>query len=204
MVVGGYQTRNGYGQEIPHDAARWFKLHLDRESASWAYAKGEPFKTIASLELLGTLMGVMLLLEADEDQEMRSGCSVSVGGVTDNRGNRFAIAKLLTTKWPLAAFVAETAVQLETRGILLDVTWVPRELNVEADAITNCNVEWLSPELEIKTKFEDLPFMVLKEFLTLGEAFQKDLEAVNIEDATVTPHSHVGPAPLLKVRDPWD
>ena len=135
---------------------------------------------------------------------MRSGCSVSVGGVTDNRGNRFAIAKLLTTKWRLAAFVAETAVQLETRGILLDVTWVPRELNAEADAITNCNVEWLSPELEIKTKFENLPFMVLKELLTLGEAFQKDLEAVNTEDATVTPHNHVGPAPLLKVRDPWD
>ena len=45
--------------------------------------------------------------------------------------------------------------------------------------------------------------MVLKELLTLGEAFQKDLEAVNIEDATMTPQNHVGPAPLLKVRDPW-
>ena len=98
VVIGGYQTRNGFGQEIPHEAARWFKLHLDRANAGWAYSKGEPFKTIASLELLGTLMGIILLLDGDEDPAMRSGCAVSGGGVTDNRGNRFAVAKLLTTK----------------------------------------------------------------------------------------------------------
>jgi hypothetical protein len=204
VVVGGYQTRNGYGQEIPHEAARWFKLHLNRENAGWACAKGEPFKTIASLELLGTLLGIILLLEGDEDQEMRSGCSVSVGGITDNRGNRFAVAKLLTTKWPLAAFVAETAVQLEARGILLDVTWVPRELNTEADAITNSNTGWLKPELEIQVKFEELPFLILRELLSMGDEFQKDLEAVSTNDALVEPPAQKGPAALLKVRDPWD
>ena len=124
--------------------------------------------------------------------------------MTDNRGNPFAVAKLLTTKWPLAAFVAETAVQLETRGILLEVSWFPRELNAEADAITNCNVAWLNPELEIKTAFCDLPFLVLRELLALGEDFQKDLEVVNVDDASLTPQQQLGLATLLKVRDPWD
>ena len=80
---------------------------------------------------------------------MRSGCSVSVGGLTDNLGNQFAVAKLLTTKWPLSAFLAGIGVQLEMKNIMLDVAWVPRELNTEADEITNGDVAWLSPALEI-------------------------------------------------------
>ena len=58
------------------------------------------------------MLGVMLLLDGDEDPELRSGCAKSVGGLIDNRGNKFAVAKLLTTKWPLSAFVAELAAQL--------------------------------------------------------------------------------------------
>ena len=87
---------------------------------------------------------------------------------------------------------------------MLDVSWVPRELNAEADAITNCNVGWLNPELEIKTGFSDLPFLVLRDLLALGEEFQKDLEAVNVDDASVTLQQCAGPAALLKVRGPWD
>ena len=56
----------------------------------------------------------------------------------------------------------------------------------------------------IKTKFDELPFLVLKELLALGEDFQKDLEAVNVEDAMLTPQTQLGLAILLKVRDPWD
>ena len=87
---------------------------------------------------------------------------------------------------------------------MLEVAWVPRELNAEADAITNCNTGWLNPELEIKTAFCDLPFLVLRELLAMGEDFQKHLEAVNVEDANMTPQLQIGPATLLKVRDPWD
>ena len=98
VVIGGYQTRDGLGRAIPHAAAKRFMVTLNRETAAWAFAKGEPFQAIASLELLGTLLGTILLLDGDECPELRSGCGVSVGGLTDNRGNMFAVAKLLTTK----------------------------------------------------------------------------------------------------------
>ena len=87
---------------------------------------------------------------------------------------------------------------------MLDVTWVPRELNTEADAITNSNTGWLNPELEIQVKFEELPFLVLRELLSMGEKSQSDLEAVNTDDALVEPPAQKGPAALLKVRGPWD
>ena len=146
------------------------------------------------------MLWVMLLLDGDEDPELRNGCARSVGGLTDNRGNKFAVAKLLTTKWPLPAFVAELAAQLEARGILLDVSWVSRELNAEADAITNGEVNWLSASLQIKADIEKLPFKHLKDLLIAGSEFYQNLGVVNVEGAAPSKKA-LG---LLKVRDPWD
>ena len=146
------------------------------------------------------MLGITLLLDGDEDPAMRSGCSVSVRGLTDNLGNQFAVAELLTTKWPLSAFLAEIAVQLETKNIMLDVAWVPRELNTEADAITNGDVAWLTPALEIKKEMQELPFLVLKELLGPGTEFHKNIDATNLEGEEWRAKSNA----LLKVRHPWD
>ena len=83
-----------------------------------------PFRAIASLELLGTMLGLMLLVDETFSSERYFACSLSVGGITDNNGNRYAVTKMLTAKWPLLAFLAELSLQLESRGILLEVNWV--------------------------------------------------------------------------------
>ena len=145
------------------------------------------------------MLGVILLLDGDECPDLRSGCAVSVGGLTDNRGNKFAAAKLLTTKWPLAAFVAEMAAQLEHRGILLQVEWVPRELNAEADSITNGQVDWLTASLRLKVVLPELPFLILNELLAAGGEFYKGLENANVMGEELRPPNNT----LLKVRDPW-
>ena len=80
------------------------------------------------------------------------------------------------------------------------MTWVPRELNAEADAITNGQVTWLNPALRIIAKMEDLPFVLLKELLSAGGELYKGLETVNIESGSLAKK----PLGLLKVRDPWD
>ena len=41
--------------------SRWFAIKLTRANAPWAFRAGEPFRTIASLELFGTLLCVKLL-----------------------------------------------------------------------------------------------------------------------------------------------
>ena len=75
-----------------------FFLKLDRRSAPWAFARGEPYRAIASLELLGTMLGLMLLVKEVSVSEQYFSCSLSVGGLTDNSGNRYAVTKMLTTK----------------------------------------------------------------------------------------------------------
>jgi hypothetical protein len=110
------------------------------------------------------------------------------------------VAKLLTTKWPLAAFVSELATQLEHRDLLLEVAWVPRELNAEADAITNDDVAWLDKNLEVSQPLSEIPFMVLNQMLARGDEFYDGLETVNAFGT----ESKKDPQVLLKVSDPWD
>ena len=171
-MIGGYTTHTAKGERIAHKDAAWFMLELNRKTAPWAYDRGEPFRAIASLGLLGT----------------------------DNLGNRFALAKLLTTKWPLSAFLAELACQLESRSLLLEMHWVPRAQNSEADAITNGDVQWLCKDNEIKIDLEKLPFEMLHVLLDQGKMFYKDIEAINAADDL---ESAVHKIPL-RVRDPWD
>ena len=59
------------------------------------------------------------------------------------------------------AFLVETAVQLEERNLAFAMTWVTREQNVEADAITNGSYDWRNPKNRIHTTLDRLPFKVL-------------------------------------------
>ena len=123
-----------------------------------------------------------------------------VGGITDNRGNSFALTKLLTTKWPLMAFLAEMAVQLEEKDVAFEMHWVPREQNTEADSITNGDYSWLAAENRIGTSLDKLPFRVLHTLLEGGVAFYESLDTINEE----MPAASSSDARTLRVRDPWD
>ena len=62
VVIGGWRCA---GASSTKEAA-WFAVKLDSRNAPWAFSPGEPFRTIASLELLVVLVGLMVLVpEAD-------------------------------------------------------------------------------------------------------------------------------------------
>ena len=107
------------------------------------------------------MLGLMLPVDEVSNSEEYFGCTLSIGGLTDNNGNRYAVTKMLTTKWPLLVFLAELSLQLEHRCILLEVNWVPREQNTEADAITNGDYVWLSQANQIATSMSQHPFLLL-------------------------------------------
>ena len=150
--------------------SRWFSLKLDRKSAPWAYRSGEPFRTIASLELFATLLCVMLFASSDDDGDRPT---IVVTGTTDNRGNSFAVAKLMTVKFPLCAILMEIAAVLHQRNSDLDLTWAPREQNIEADELSNGDCKRFRPELRIEVRLADLQFIVLPELLDKGEVFYR-------------------------------
>ena len=62
---GSYRRMAQRGFKTTREAA-WFAVKLDRRNAPWSLARGEAFRTIASLELLGALVGVMVLMPEKE------------------------------------------------------------------------------------------------------------------------------------------
>ena len=131
VVVAGWECRGG----VLPGAARWFSIRLTPENSPWIYCRGEPYRVIAALELFATLFGVIAFMTEGEQGE---GSAVITGSAsTDNKGNAYAAAKLMTTKFPLNAMVMELSEQLEARGSWLKLDWGPRRQNEEADALTN-------------------------------------------------------------------
>ena len=59
---GDYIVVGGWGVPESNSAfdARWFSVVLYRKNAPWAYLKGEPFRNIASLELVAVLVAAIL------------------------------------------------------------------------------------------------------------------------------------------------
>ena len=59
--IGGWECR---GNKAPSEA-RWFSIKVTRQNFPWVFARGEPFRLIASLELLGTLLCWMVFGGSD-------------------------------------------------------------------------------------------------------------------------------------------
>ena len=90
VVIGGWES---FGDCSPSEA-RGFSIVLDKASAPWAYAKGEPFRTIAALELLGALFAFML--SKGGAAWLQGSAYLSLTGYTDNQGNTFLLDRYLT------------------------------------------------------------------------------------------------------------
>ena len=109
-VVGGWECIRG---ARPAEA-RWFSVALTRATAPWAFARGEPFRTIAALELYATLLSVMLF---SGSWPVSSSGRVRLTGTTDNLGNSWILARPMSTKFPILVVLGELAVQLRRREL---------------------------------------------------------------------------------------
>jgi hypothetical protein len=180
VAIGGWLCAEGCSTKD----APWFAVKLTRQNAAWAFARGEPFRTIASLELLGALVGVMVLLpDRLFDRGLESTGLVTFGCATDNQGNSFLVDRLMTTKYPLGIILVELCHQLAIRRAALRARWVPRLENEEADALTNSDFRHFTPSKRIEVDLAKLPFGVLPKLLENGEDYIKELEALRLEKA---------------------
>ena len=108
----------------------------------WAFAKGDPGKVIAALELLATLVGVRLWVpEGNAKKTSR----VAIRGYTDNQSNEALLRKAMTTKLPSTLILMELAEELSAKNCELQLQWIRRDLNQLADDLTNENFHPLAP-----------------------------------------------------------
>ena len=117
MWIGGWCTADG---EHPKQC-RWFAEKLDHTKAAVFYMAGQSYRSIGALEMLASLVA-LLLFRPDQDQKgkVRGVVNVCSAG-TDNKGNTYALARWLTTSFPLIAVLMEFSLVLADLGLDLQL-----------------------------------------------------------------------------------
>jgi hypothetical protein len=205
--VGGFEMKAGFTLK----ECRWFSFALNPSNAPWAFCKkNEAYRTIASLELFGSLLCAMLFVAPDEcDCET----VLTMTGVTDNRGNAALLNKCMSSKYPLYIILLELTEQLQLRNMLLDLRWQPREMNQAADDLTNEKFEAFSPENRLSPSLSSLPWLVLPKLMTDAGDLHRIMEQKKIDreasskkgtaNAKKTFLPKKRKALGLRVTDPW-
>ena len=179
--------------------ARWFSLEVSPTQAPWLFdSEGNSSGRISAAELLATLLSVQLFY----DEGARAGGTVSMSAGTDNLGNQFVLHKLSTTKMPLAAVLWQLTSLLQARGLWLDLAWIPRESNVEADALTNADFVGFDPRLRIDVSWEDVDLGIASRLLALDDEWRRELAALR-DSATHEASAMRAGFKKRRVKQPW-
>ena len=198
VCIGGWEL----GLSGDTATARWFSETLTRFNAPWVFEAGEPFRVIAALELLATLCCIVAFppvkVEASDGR-------LTLSGTTDNLGNKAVGSRLMTTKFPLVAVLMELTAQLLQRGQALELNWVPRLQNLEADALSNSDFRGFDAARRIRIDVGSHPWIVLPEMLASGRALYESIRVGKMERTL----SDLGKSSAKKAkvsfkeREPW-
>ena len=199
IVIGGWESYDGGKTE----GARWFSIRLNRRTAPWAYLKGEPYRSIASLELTAVLVAVMLFGQGARNR-CRRAC-MRLTALTDNVANSYVLKKYLSCKFPLSVVLLELACQLKKVGMELDLHWIPRDQNVPADSLTNGRYEGFDTNKRVEVEFENLDFIILKELIECAGELDEEVRLAKTskeskEAKMKEPKRRKGET---KWKDPW-
>ena len=150
----------------------WFSLEVVDSWAPWAFAKGDPGKVIAALELLATLVGVRLWVP---DGDAKKTSRVAIRGYTDNQSNESLLRKAMTTKFPSTLILMELAEELSAKNCELQLQWIRRDLNQLADDLTNENFASFDPNFRIDLEGEALEWRVLGRLVGYATSYFEEL-----------------------------
>ena len=100
---------------------------------------------------------------------------VTLTASTDNLGNSYVLKHFMSCKYPLSIVVMELALQLQLLGLELDLGWVPRGQNAEADALTNKECEHFDQNKRIEVNFEDMKFIIMGELMAKAGVLDSEI-----------------------------
>ena len=181
-----------------------FSTTLTPEQAPWAFLKGRPHGAISTLELLATLVGLVVLDPLD-GWEPGIKAAVTLTGFTDSQVASSVVGRSLTTAFPLCCVSMELSAQLEKRNAILNLDWVPRTVNAEADALADGNMEGFSPGLRQAADPSKMTWLVLDRLLEYGMKFYSEASAQRA--AVTSPQLPRNVPNILRARlhdrEPW-
>lgn len=181
-MAGEGRAAIGSWEEVPGkalDQIRWFYLELDEHNASWVFEQGkeEAYRVIASLELLGTLVGLELFTRDLAGQRLETW--VRFKAVTDNQGNSYAVTRMATTRYPLCCVMMQLAHIARIRRLKLQAQWESRDKNALADRISKGDFTGLNESKRLAVNLE--VFDVMKRMLASGRALYDEVSQLRAD-----------------------
>ena len=122
--------------------------------------------------MFGTLLSVIVFSAAWPSSA--KGC-IQLTGSTDNLGNSWILNKMMSTKFPMLIVLVELAAQLRKLNASLNLVWVPRLQNEEADALTNGEFSAFRTENRVNADVPSLSFPFLPKLAEVSEEIHQDI-----------------------------
>ena len=143
--------------------------------------------------------------EVTDQGKRRSKVVTVLPELTDNRGNTFVLNKLMTTKFPLCCVLMELAARMRATSTILDLSWAPRLVNQEADALTNGDTRGFDPGRRMEPDMAKVRFLVLPEFMEAGVDKERNIAKERRRAASKEkgPPRRKGKRVRLRDSDPW-
>ena len=200
--IGGWAPVVREDGSVDKAASPWFMLELKKETAPWAYEKGEPYRSIMALELFATTVAVALLgpkLLAGRPAQGQ----VVLPSLADNLGSTHVISKGTSSKYPLCIVAMELAARLDAYAARLEACWVPRELNAEADALSNFNDAGFAPGMRVGSASAScIPLVVIPNMMAAAQEFFTGADGAR-ETLPLPRPAKRRKRVKLSERDPW-
>ena len=171
----------------------------------WIFRKGgKPSLVISTLEALAVLLALEVF-HGDRSCPHRTNIKV-IPTCTDNRGNGSALNCLMTTRFPASAVVMDLAAFMKKESIKIQVEWLPRSGNAEADALVNGELQGFDPALRQVVDPKKLVWEIHPKALELGAS--AELESPDVKENGTLPNRGMKqrkrkPEERMRATDPW-
>ena len=197
ISIGGWEVYGG----VTTKEARWFSVKVTRKSFPWLYAKGEPFRTIAASELLAVTIAVIVF--GPEARWAGADGRLSITGFTDNSSNAFLVDEFLSTKFPSSLVLMELVYQLYALKASLQLHWIPREQNEDADDLSKGKTDNFSPEKRMEVDFEKIQLKVIPAMAEVAEKLDDEIRMRKISKEKAEPSTKTPAEEKMRLKQPW-
>jgi len=174
---------------------------VTRKNCPWLYLKGEPFRTIAAAELLAVTIAVMVFKK--DAKWLRANGRFSITGFTDNSSNSFVVDKYLSTKFPVSLVLMELAHQLGDMEVALNLHWIPRGQNEEADDLSKGRFDKFNEKKRIEVDLEKMDFQVIPFLAEVAGKLDEEIRLKKVSKEKLVPERKTPAEEKLRMKQPW-
>ena len=200
VVLGGWRSQGGASTKD----ADWFSLEITEAECPWLFKQTSRGVSSSPTISAGELLATMMALEVFPLARGLFKGKVRLTGLTDNQGNCWITKKYLTTKMPVAALLMQMSLHLATKDVELALDWIPREANVEADALTNGDFSLFTMAKRIDVSLANLDLSLMLQLIATWDELDVDCKKRKAEAAAAaTPGSRHRRKRKKLPRDPW-